>query len=262
MPLLPENRVIQSLWIGSSLSAMEQLGIASHIAHGHEFHLYAYDEIQNVPRGTVMKDAAAILPASRIFMYKSHASYAGFANFFRYKLLHDKGGWWSDTDSVCIRPLEFAEDHVFSSEFSKGVNMVNNGVIKAPSGSELMRWAWESCDARDTSKLEWGETGPSLMAEGVRKFGLDDCIQPHTAFCPIGYKDWRAVLDPRADLEFGDETYAVHLWNERWRSAGADKDEHHHPGCFYERARRAWLGDTERISLERIAKILGLTGGD
>lgn len=260
MPLLPENRVIQSLWIGSSLSAMEQLGIASHIAHGHEFHLYAYDEIQNVPRGTVMKDAAAILPASRIFMYKSHASYAGFANFFRYKLLHDKGGWWSDTDSVCIRPLEFAEDHVFSSEFSKGVNMVNNGVIKAPSGSELMRWAWESCDARDTSKLEWGETGPSLMAEGVRKFGLDDCIQPHTAFCPIGYKDWRAVLDPGADLEFGDETYAVHLWNEQWRSAGADKDEHHHPGCFYERARRAWLGDTERISLERIAKILGSLG--
>ena len=70
MPLLPENRVIQSLWIGSSLSAMEQLGIASHIAHGHEFHLYVYDAIQNVPRGATLKDAAEILPASRIFMYQ------------------------------------------------------------------------------------------------------------------------------------------------------------------------------------------------
>ena len=257
MPLLPENRVIQSLWIGSSLSAMEQLGIASHLAHGHEVHLYAYDEIQNVPRGAILKDAAGILPASRIFMYKAHASYAGFANLFRYKLLYDRGGWWSDTDSVCLQPLDFAGEYVFSSEFSKGALMVNNGVMKAPARSELMRWAWEECDAKDTSKLEWGETGPVLMAEGVRQFGLVAHVQPHTAFCPVGYKEWRSVLDPRADLEFGDETYAVHLWNEQWRAAGADKDEHHHPGCFYERARRAYLGDTERISLDRIASILG-----
>ena len=257
MPPLGDNRIIQSLWIGPSLSAMEQLGIASHIAQGHEFHLYAYDEIQNVPRGTILRDAAEILPASRIFMYKDHATYAGFANFFRYKLLFDRGGWWTDTDSVCLQPLDIAGDYVFSSEFSKGVRMVNNGAIKAPAGSELMGWAWEICDSRDPATLVWGETGPQLMGEGVTKFGLGEQVLPHTAFCPVGYREWRQLLDPRANLEFGDETYAVHLWNEQWRAAGADKDEHYHPGCFYERARRAYLGDRERISLDRIEAILG-----
>ena len=36
---------IQSLWIGGELSPMEQLSIASFLAHGHEYHLYSYGEV-------------------------------------------------------------------------------------------------------------------------------------------------------------------------------------------------------------------------
>ena len=252
-----DNRIIQGLWIGPALSAMEQLGIASHIAHDHEFHLYVYDAVQNIPAGTTLRDAAEILPASRIFRYSGNGSYAGFANFFRYKLLFERGGWWSDTDSVCLKPFDFDADYVFSSELSKGTQMINNGVIKAPAGSELLQWAWEECDRRDTTKIEWGETGPALLGEGVDRFGLQSSVQPFRAFCPIGYKEWRSLLDPDASPEFGSETYAVHLWNEQWRAAGADKNRHYHPGSLYERLRRDYLGGQERISLDQIEAILG-----
>jgi len=82
--------IIQSLWIGESLSNMEKLCISSFLKNGHPFHLYVYDEVKGVPEGTILKDASKILPPNMIFKYKDHDSYAAFANLFRYKLLLEK----------------------------------------------------------------------------------------------------------------------------------------------------------------------------
>src|SRR3954451_20135313 len=131
------SEVIQGLWIGAELSIMEQLSIASFLENGHEYHLYVYDAVKNVPARAVLKDANEILPASRIFQYKHQASYAGFANFFRYKLLLERGGWWVDTDVICLTPFDFAEEHVFATEMCRGEEVVTSGIIKAPVGSPL-----------------------------------------------------------------------------------------------------------------------------
>ena len=98
--------IINSLWIGLPLSLMERLSITSFLQNSHEYHLYRYDEIANVPDGTVLRDAAEILPASEIFYYRrggGRGSVAAFADLFRYKLLLEKGGWWVDTDMVVCR---------------------------------------------------------------------------------------------------------------------------------------------------------------
>ncbi len=203
-----------------------------------------------------MKDAAEILPASRIFQYTAHKTYAGFANLFRNKLLLEKGGWWSDTDSVCLRHFDFETPYVFSSELSSGVQMRNNGLIKAPRGSELLRWAFSESDRKDPQTLVWGETGPALFSTAIERFSLTEFVQPYETFCPVGYRDWRSITIPGADIYFGGESYALHLWHEQWRAAGMDKDQHYHPGSLYERLRRQYLGDTERMSLGRIANIL------
>ena len=86
------NKIIQGLWIGTELSVMEQLSIASFLHSGHHYHLYVYDDLKHVPAGTVVRDASEILPSSSIFQYKNRPSYAGFSNFFRYKLLLERGG--------------------------------------------------------------------------------------------------------------------------------------------------------------------------
>src|SRR5437016_4032991 len=101
------NRIIQGLWIGSELSVMERMSIISFLRNGHEYHLYTYNDLPNVPDRVVVKDANRILPASAIFKYKERPSYAGFANYFRYRLLLEHGGWWADLDVVCLRPFDF-----------------------------------------------------------------------------------------------------------------------------------------------------------
>lgn len=240
------NRVVQGLWIGPELSAMERLSAASFLANGHEYHLYVYDDVKHVPAGVSVRDAREILPASAIFQYKGTKSYAGFANHFRYELLLSKGGWWADTDVICLKPFAFAGEYAFASErHGDGGRIANNGVMKSPAGSELLAHLCRVCRAKDTSQLVWGETGPRLLDASIKEFALDAHLEDPRVFCPLHYTEWAAALDPSApaaDKGFGAETYAVHLWNEMWRRDGRDKNGRYDPGCLYERLKREYLG--------------------
>jgi mannosyltransferase OCH1-like enzyme len=235
------NRIIQGLWVGNKLSAMEQLSIASFLTHGHDYHLYAYEQLEGVPKGTTVLDGNEILPASRIFQYASRPSYAGFANYFRYKLLLERGGWWADTDTVCVRPFDFESEYVFSSETGRAGEVINAGVIKAPPRSDFAAYAWSVCDSKNPQSLVWGETGPRLTGEAVRAHSLERYVQRADVFCPITFVDWELMTDPERTWVFPPITRAVHLWNELWRKAGKDKDAQYDPGCLYEAMKSRYL---------------------
>ena len=70
-PYFKMRDFVQSLWVGSRLSTMEQLAIRSFLHHGHGYHLYTYDppSVENLPPGAEELDAEAILPNSAIFEY-------------------------------------------------------------------------------------------------------------------------------------------------------------------------------------------------
>ena len=227
---------IQSLWIGRQLSALERLSISSFLANGHAYHLYVYEEVLNVPQGTVLKAADEILPESMIFRYKKYPSHAGFSNFFRYKLLLQKGGWWVDTDVVCLKPFAFEDPYVFASERVDERAVPTTAVIKAPPGSEIMAFNWHLCRAcPDPSDVVWGEHGPKLMAKAIAKFGLQASMKKADVFCPLAYNEWENLLLPGDLAAFGAQTSGIHLWNEMWRRGGRDKDASYPPGYLYER---------------------------
>jgi mannosyltransferase OCH1-like enzyme len=242
---MANDRIIQGLWIGEALSNLERLSIRSFLAHGHDFHLYTYQAVDRVPPGTVMKDAREILPESRIFRYWKHPSYAGFANFFRYKLLSERGGWWVDTDVICLRPFDFADDHVFGAEWtSDGGSTPSSGFLKAPAGSDALAFAWARCLEKDPAELTWGETGPRLVAEAIRRYDLDGSVQNPDTFAPLPYQDWERVLDPLDRFEIPSTSHAIHLWNEMWRRNDRDKDASYHPDCLYERLKARYPAES------------------
>ena len=91
--------VVSSLWIGDSLSPLERACVQSFLNRGYTFRLYCYQPIRDVPQGCELLDAATVLPEASIIRYArgpGKGSPALFANMFRYKLLHDIGGWWVD----------------------------------------------------------------------------------------------------------------------------------------------------------------------
>jgi hypothetical protein len=233
--------VVQSLWIGNRLSTMEQLCISSFLRQGHPFHLYVYQDTAGIPPGTTVLDGNQVLPADRIFTYREHQTYAGFANFFRYKLLLEKGGWFVDADTICVKPFTFAEQYVFSSEGINGRQLVNLAAVRVPPGSPIMQYAWEACDRMDTSELKWSQCGPTLLKQAVEQCGLEEHVKPWQVFCPVHFSVWTQLLDPSLPWAFDENTHGIHLWNELWRRSGQDKDAAYPEGCLYERLKQRRL---------------------
>ena len=79
---------VQSLWVGNKLSVLEILSIKSFLRLGHKFILYTYEDIENIPKGTIVKDGNKILEKKFLFKFKN--SYLPFSDLFRYKMLYLK----------------------------------------------------------------------------------------------------------------------------------------------------------------------------
>ena len=47
------SSVIHGLWIGNKMSALELLTIHSFLQHGFQFHLWTYQQIENIPNGII-----------------------------------------------------------------------------------------------------------------------------------------------------------------------------------------------------------------
>jgi hypothetical protein len=142
---------------------------------------------------------------------------------------------------VCLKPFDFPEPYVFSSEISEGREVVTSGIFKAPTGSEAMAYAWGVCQTKDPQQLVWGETGPKLMAETVTRLALGKYTKPSQVFCPLGFYEWSRVLEPGNGIVFAEGTYSIHLWNEKWRAAGQDKNGRYDESCLYEQLKRKYL---------------------
>lgn len=266
---MSDNKIIQGLWIKGELSLMEQLSIKSFLANNHEYHLYVYDDVKNIPEGTVIKDGNKILPEDRIFTYQSgwgKGGYSGFANLFRYHLLNAKGGWWVDTDIICLKPFDFNCEYVISSSYEgKWGEVANNCVLKLPKESEFTKYLVEESDKKDPSLVTFGETGPHLIQKAVKKFNYQHYIVSYQTFCPI---TWRAVkkivyphqpmtmerlttqvkdvirplIKPKTKLgRITKNSYAVHLWNEIWRHEKLDKNGVYDQNCLYERLQHKYM---------------------
>jgi len=223
---MPE--IINSLWIGQPLSLMEQLSIASFLQNGHEYHLYCYDEIANVPAGTVLRDAAEILPASEIFYYQckdGKGSVSAFSNLFHFKFLLERGGWWVDADVVCLRRFDFAEPVVIASERIRTGTQATDAVLKFPRGHAAVRQCYEAASRENRAQLTWGKTGPLLVDRVVRENGLQPFVKPPEVFCPLDYWDWKLLLAGNSNparKPLTNKSRAIHLWHEMWRRAGIE----------------------------------------
>src|SRR5829696_4895343 len=105
---MTDNKIVQGLWFYGDLPLLQQISIASFLANGHEYHLYTYGSVGNAPPGTTFRDAGELIPESKVFQDRGEKGYAAFADGFRYRLLLDRGGWWVDTDVVCLKFFDFA----------------------------------------------------------------------------------------------------------------------------------------------------------
>jgi len=181
--MLDQNLIVHGMWIGGILGDLELLTLKSFLHHGHEFHLWIYDDVGPVPESVVIEDASEIISMKDVFRYPADAnmdfyggagSYAGFSDIFRYKLLYEKGGWWSDMDITCLKPLNTWEPYCFRNHWKL---LVVGNIMKVPPKSELMRICYErAAEEIDENNKCWNKP-IEILCETIEKLKLNKFIR-------------------------------------------------------------------------------------
>lgn len=228
--------VIQMFWHGPPLSRVERLSLTSFVHHGHPVHLYVFEEPADVPGGVTLRDAEEILSRRLLFRHRRTQSLALFADWFRYRLLFERGGIWADTDMVCLKPFDYGLPRLFAWQDER---VINNAVLGLPAGDPLASWMATVCEhpnrwlpyddlgfrlrklnrrflrGNRRGDVRWGESGPGGLTRAIRHFGYAHEALPAWHFYPVKYENYRVLFEsPGAgaavDLE---RSHAVHLWN-------------------------------------------------
>lgn len=252
-----DNKIVKGIWVGDHLSPRELLCIRSYLTNGHEFHLYTYDDHENLPEGTVVKDANEFLPESEIETFRFRAN---FCDFFRFVMLAKLGGWYVDMDGVCLKPLNFPSKYVFGTcgcdTTGKPVGMfcsegcyIGDAFMKVPVNSAIMNYCRDHIE--NTSEKErkavdavsYDVLGPRLIQKAVPKFGLEKYVQPPVFFDPVPCYRAMDILNPGISWDLR-HSYVVHLngaqWNEKYHGGRLNRDEKYPDMCLYEQLKKRY----------------------
>lgn len=234
---------VAALWIGGSLSFLEQLCLKSFVDAGQHIRLYTYEGVTNPPEGVELADAAAILPPAEVLRHSRTGSPALHSDLFRYHMLAKLDRTiWADTDAYCLRPFTTPTGHFHAWESEDGVN---GGVLGLPRDSETLRHLlaftadphaippWYSRNRREelqaardrgapvhAGDMPWGVWGPHALTHFLKATGEIRHSMPRAALYPFAYHERNLMLRPGVDTMqyLTPETFSIHFYGRRMRS--------------------------------------------
>lgn len=204
---------------------MELLCIRSYLSNGFRFQLWTYSpKTINAPADCIVRDAAEILPPDKVFAYRNSnvhghgkQSYAGFSDIFRYKLLYEYGGIWTDMDITCLKAFDIPEAYFFRYHHKAGA--VGN-FMKCPPQSAVMQWCYaQASEQVDEHNTDW-MLPVRLLNEGIQRFGLSGHI--HSISNNDSFPEVAHMLTQQDAVP--ESWKIIHWMNEEWRRFGLDKN--------------------------------------
>lgn len=237
---MKENKIIRSFWNGGPLSNLEKLSIYSFIKNGHEVEVFVYDQLIQLPIEVKKRDAREILSCDNLFI-DSRGTYSSFSDWFRFKMLFELGGWWTDLDSICLRPFNIVDKYCFSSEGDEQNYLVNCGNIKAPKGASFLAESlYEIGKLIRKKDYTWGKYGINLMRQVLLNYEYQPYLYPPSFFCPIYYSQVSKIISGEI-VNISDNAYAVHLWNGMWKMRQYDKNGIYPASSLFEKLKQKYL---------------------
>lgn len=245
--------LVTGLWIGDTLPPLAELCIRSYLAHGVNFQLFVYQKYDNIPTGTILRDANEILEQSQIF-YHETGSLAPFADWFRSIFLFEKGGFWTDMDVACLSADIPTELPWFAAQeegliavgvigFPAQHPLIGNMCDLAEDPSRIMPWdspnivkAKQTWERQSSSALQrrqrapWGTTGPEGFTNALKYYNLFESSAAVSSIYPIHYSVWRHCYDGMYQLDSPKlaHSWAIHLWAELLRREPDALEHVHH----------------------------------
>jgi hypothetical protein len=168
-------QLFQAFWHGRPLPLLQWACLASFVRKGHGVHLYTYDEIE-VPEGVERMPAGDVIPRADIFYFDNNSNniphdISPFSDFFRFRLLRDRGGWYVDTDVVCTA-VDFPEcEFAWAQELPEmAPEKIGTSQIKFPAGHAMVRRLFAECDALRPTFTVREQLGPHLISRVLDEY--------------------------------------------------------------------------------------------
>ena len=223
---------VHMLWITGELSRLARLSLASFLAEDYQVKLWSYAPLSLDVMGAKLCDAAAVLPAGPEDM----VNVAYLSSLFRYRILAERGGIWSDMDVVALAPAPFAAlplvasekrrpfRHKEASATGEGMTQVTNCFMANPNPApgDLWHRASDAVTALNPEDRSWENAGPHLLSRLMlehRDHGV--AILPPEAVDPVAW--WNV---PGYFLEQRDPPPSpfMHLYASIWAKRGVDAE--------------------------------------
>lgn len=240
---------------GQALSALERACMTSFIRSGHNLVLFSYDKY-DVPPGVKCKDARSILPKEQLFYFDESPS--AFSNIFRYKLLLENGGWWVDTDVMCLSSSIPSCEYAWSYEDPK---KINGAILRFPRGDSLASELLSDSIARAQNLSKWGQLGPLLLTEKLEGKHYHQHLGDTASFYPVHWMETHLFwLPDKADIVRSRLKGALflHLWNSIFYKMGLNPTRRPPNGSFLAEILSDCLTDLQPDNLsmdERVANV-------
>jgi hypothetical protein len=228
------REVFNMFWHGAELSATEGACMRSFLQRGHELHVFTYAPV-SLPAGAIAEDAADILPFDTYFSFLDSPS--PFSNIFRYKLLLERGGWWVDTDVVCLRYHVPACDYYWAFQDRFEDNGINGAILKFPAGDARCEKLLKLSLDRAAQLSRWGQLGPQLLTEVLTNDHPEGLAGATKDAYPIRWvetyfawlPEFAAAIDERCK-----EASFLHLWHRMFSEMGIQIRRRPPSGSFLE----------------------------
>lgn len=190
-------KIIHYIWVGSDVPEYIQNVIDKNSHFFHEYEVKIWTE-ENMPHLNAF--------AQRAY---DEQKWAFVSDYLRFKILHQEGGIYLDTDMEVLKPLDDLLEHSFFAGWDRTGKYVYAGIIGAKAADPYIKNILNRYD-----KVEEGgySTSPEIMTECYveykEKAGLR--ILESSYFYPL--------LDgEKATENLMKNAYTNHLWFESWR---------------------------------------------
>lgn len=223
---------VHMLWVSGELSRLARLSLTSFHANGYRPVLWSYEPDHLRAEAGEVRDAASVLPMPR----EDAANMAYLTSLFRYRLLAEQGGIWSDMDVVALsedpaiaaralvasekrRPFRHSEPTATGESLTQVTNcfMAN----PQPKAGDLWHRAVDCVAALNPEERTWQSVGPHMLSRLMLENGQGVDILAPEAVDPVAW--WNV---PASFLEERDPPASpfMHMYATIWARRGVDAE--------------------------------------
>lgn len=224
---------VHMLWVSGELSRLARLSLASFLAQGYRVTLWSYEAEGQGSAGAGWRDASEVLPLEE----GARHNMAHLTSLFRYRLLAEHGGIWSDMDVVALgAPQGLAEAAFVASErrrpfrhseptaTGESLTQVSNFLMAnpKPSPGDLWHAAVDAVALLNPEDRTWENAGPHLLSRLMLEHsGHGVAILPPETAGPVAW--WNV---PGFFLEDRDPPASpfMHMYATIWARRGVDAE--------------------------------------